>query len=211
MLAAAAASSSGFVLAPAFVDADGNVTREYGSLAAMQRDALRWTLPRDPEDDGGLGGSLTFAIDPMLCARLDFRDRVGPIAFNGCNDVTFTTYRVFDTWADNHRSLRFVDVSRFCEQTHQCAGAEFVLTAATDDEDAELRGEAATVRLRGAPGAPLWTTADAAGDGRAISNATVVFSAGPPVQQRFARRGSALLGAIGRRFSGQVEMGVGVV
>ena len=56
MLAAAAASSSGFVLAPAFVDADGNVTREYGSLAAMQRDALRWTLPRDPEDDGGLGG-----------------------------------------------------------------------------------------------------------------------------------------------------------
>ena len=47
MLAAAAASSSGFVLAPAFVDADGNVTREYGSLAAMQRDALRWTLPRD--------------------------------------------------------------------------------------------------------------------------------------------------------------------
>ena len=35
MLAAAAASSTGFVLAPAFVDADGNVTREYGSLAAM--------------------------------------------------------------------------------------------------------------------------------------------------------------------------------
>ena len=34
---------------------------------------------------------------------------------------------------------------------------------------------------------------------------------GPPVQQSFARRGSALLGAIGRRFSGQVEMGVGVV
>ena len=146
MLAAATASSSGFVLAPAFVDADGNVTREYGSLAAMQRDALRWTLPRDPEDDGGLGGSLTFAIDPMLCARLDFRDRVGPIAFIGCNDVTFTTYRVFDTWE----------------------GGSF---SAPDDESDE----------------------------------------GPPVQQSFARRGSALLGAIGRRFSGQVEMGVGVV
>ena len=34
---------------------------------------------------------------------------------------------------------------------------------------------------------------------------------GPPVQQSFARRGSALLGAIGRRFSGQVEMGGGVM
>ena len=96
MLAAAAASSSGFVLAPAFVDADGNVTREYGSLEAMQRDALRWTLPQ------------------ML------------------KQGSFS---------------------------------------APDDESDE----------------------------------------GPPVQQSFARRGSALLGAIGRRFSGQVEMGGGVV
>ena len=33
----------------------------------------------------------------------------------------------------------------------------------------------------------------------------------PAFVQSFARRGSALLGAIGRRFSGQVEMGGGVV
>ena len=37
------------------------------------------------------------------------------------------------------------------------------------------------------------------------------FVLAPAFVQSFARRGSALLGAIGRRFSGQVEMGGGVV
>ena len=77
-----------------------------------------WTFPRDPLDTRGLGGSITWALDPSMCAHLMPRMREGywTQTFVGCPMIKASIQRALDAWAINHHFISFTDVSAQCDE-----------------------------------------------------------------------------------------------
>ena len=81
-----------------------------------------WSMPSDESDSSniGLGGGITYAWDPQLCAQLLPRfsedDGFG-IDFIKCEDIRAAVNRAFSSWTYNHPALNFVDVTEYprCE------------------------------------------------------------------------------------------------
>ena len=84
-----------------------------------------WTLPSDPTDSAGLGGGITYAIEPGFCERILTRFREQSrgtwakvfnlgVTFVDCRSIADAIARAFATWASNHAFVNFKDVSAIC-------------------------------------------------------------------------------------------------
>ena len=71
----------------------------------------------------GLGGGITWAWDPELCAPLlaRFREDIAGVQFITCDDAQAAVARAFSKWSDNNRHLRFIDVTSECRKLGWCA------------------------------------------------------------------------------------------
>lgn len=104
------------------------------SIARQQSLGYLWSLPYDPIDTRGLGGSVTWAWDESLCERMLplIKDDFWAIQLVNCATMKETMHRAFDTWAMNHRHIKFTDVSDRCAEAGQlnknCTIAEIWVT-----------------------------------------------------------------------------------
>ena len=102
-----------------------------------------WTQPADFSDDAGLGGGITYALDPALCSTIlpQFKEEAAEsmlsfsnfgVTFVDCTEITDAFMRAFAMWASNHRVLHFVDVSAACTAEGlgaNCTKTEVYITA----------------------------------------------------------------------------------
>lgn len=118
-----------------------------------------WSLPALAADSSGLGGGITYAIDPSFCTMMLARFREQPFTwweailnmgftFVDCAEISDAIGRAFNTWAANHQAISFKDVSSVCAAggwaSNDCTLAEVSVTA-TVPRDAEEAGRAAWV------------------------------------------------------------------
>lgn len=76
-----------------------------------------WTMPKNPLDQTGLGGGLTYNWDSNLCNLLlpHFGERyVWGLEFVACKDLRASVARAFSSWVDNHPLIHFHDVTERC-------------------------------------------------------------------------------------------------
>ena len=117
---------------------EGSLTAWTGpSSFRLDTVAMRWSLPSESTSDEALGGGITFALHKDLCTRLiDIFPEQGYEAklfgdfFLNCEDLRNTIKRAMDTWAINHKSINFVDVTERCAtvtSTDSCAAAELFI------------------------------------------------------------------------------------
>ena len=95
------------ILAPAWVPSEFN---------------YRWSLPSDPLSDEGLGGGITWALDPSFCDTMlpSFHEDAPTTRyyrFVDCKEIKDAFIRAFATWSANHKQIRFLDVSTECERS----------------------------------------------------------------------------------------------
>ena len=104
-----------------------------------------WSMPTASNDEAGLGGGITFAIDDKLCERLLVRFREQSqdtwaavmnlgIKFVDCAEIYDAINRAFGTWSANHKLLQFKDVTEPCRRAGQpnatdCLHAEVAIDA----------------------------------------------------------------------------------
>ena len=106
-----------------------------GDLHIQQRMGYIWTMPKDVDDDSGLGGGITWQWDPGLCDALlhTFSEDFFFIDFITCDDLKGAMHRAFASWSDNHKNINFVDVTEECRAIGQdyqgCELAEVWVTA----------------------------------------------------------------------------------
>lgn len=64
----------------------------------------------------GLGSSITYARDTALCGTIGplFGDDLWGFDFSPCDEITAALRSAFDSWADNHPRISFVDVTNEC-------------------------------------------------------------------------------------------------
>ena len=79
----------------------------------------RWSLPSDPLSDEGLGGGITWALDPSFCDTMlpSFHEDAPTTRyyrFVDCKEIKDAFIRAFATWSANHKQIRFHDVSTEC-------------------------------------------------------------------------------------------------
>ena len=87
------------------------------AVEPVQRLGYLWTSPAESASERGMGGGLTWAIDPNLCENLLSSFQEQPflgISFVTCREIQAALHRGFSAWADNSAKLRFVDVSKEC-------------------------------------------------------------------------------------------------
>lgn len=98
-----------------------------------------WTLPSDPLDERGLGASITYAIDPALCAELLPRVAEGfwTNSFVDCGVLERSISRAFAAFADNHPHISFTDVSHAASPA-AVANAEILLTVRAPNASAAI-------------------------------------------------------------------------
>jgi hypothetical protein len=104
------AGAHGFVLMPA--NATG---RTAGDLTKLTRFAYRWTMPEDTASNEGLGGGLSWVLDPSFCDKMLSRFPEGHASWVGiqfvtCNDILDAFARGFATWEANHKHVQFRDI-----------------------------------------------------------------------------------------------------
>jgi len=98
---------------------------------------LRWSMPSDSRDTSGLGGGLTFAVEPDFCSKLmpHFNDR----RWIDCEMVDDAIHRAFASWSANHQMVSFVNVSSHCAndvavvQCREAYGCEQMSGSAQDN------------------------------------------------------------------------------
>ena len=75
-----------------------------------------WTYPPTSNDKEGLGGGLTFSMDPNLCAALmpQFSEDFLGVTFATCDNIRASLRRAFTSWADNHPVIAFHDLTEEC-------------------------------------------------------------------------------------------------
>ena len=63
---------------------------------------FRWTMPADFADESGLGGGLSYAMEPDFCAKMmgHFSDR----DWITCGSINSAIHRAFESWAANHQA-----------------------------------------------------------------------------------------------------------
>ena len=99
-----------------------------------------WSQPADFSDDAGLGGGITYALDPALCSTIlpQFKEEAAEsmlsfsnfgVTFVDCTEITDAFMRAFAMWASNHRVLHFVEVSAACAAEGLGAKTEVYITA----------------------------------------------------------------------------------
>jgi len=84
-----------------------------------------WHSPENVADTRGLGGGITWAFNPALCALLEpvfQEDIIGWNTFVDCRDFHSAIARAFDKWSANNRYIKFLDVSNECETLGQNYG-----------------------------------------------------------------------------------------
>jgi len=95
-----------------------------------------WTFPESPNDDTGLGGGITYALDPKLCDDMlpRFMEDIWFIPFLNCGDLEDAFTRGLEAWSKNHPLISFVDVSEECKQQDvtPCPLAEVWVTASDE-------------------------------------------------------------------------------
>jgi len=108
-----------------------------------------WTYPESSDDETGLGGGITWAWDPKLCALLlsNFRETIPFANLVTCNDFKAAIARAFDKWAANTRFIKFIDVSQECAKLGMDYGPP------TDE-----RSQASKYPHGGCPLAKIWIT-----------------------------------------------------
>ena len=103
-----------------------------------------WSFPEEPLSQDGLGGGITWALDPSFCDEMlpKFSEGRDPTAqllgahFLTCSDLRHAITSAFHTWAMNHESLAFRDVTDQCfsdpiVNATGCAEPEIVIRAYT--------------------------------------------------------------------------------
>jgi hypothetical protein len=68
----------------------------------------------------GLGGGITWAWDPTLCAALDPLFNEDPWGFDlvDCAGYRAAVNRAFNNWAGNNRFIKFIDVTQECDKLY---------------------------------------------------------------------------------------------
>ena len=112
-----------------------------------------WVSPSAAFDGRGLGGSISWAMDPALCDTLlpHVREEVWAVSFVTCADVANAMSRAFAAWSVNHPLLSFTDVSTLCAgyappastDAWSCPHAEIVITMRTNTTGGPTSGPAA--------------------------------------------------------------------
>lgn len=114
-----------------------------------QEHRVAWALPEDTQESHGLGGGITYAIDPLFCDELlpqfkEESDSSWSTAVNfgltvvNCAEITDALTRAFNTWASNHKLIAFIDVSDACRAQGagvNCSHAELYISAQQPKED----------------------------------------------------------------------------
>ena len=103
--------------APAFVLMPANVTgRVNGDLSRLTNFAFRWDTPEQSSLNGGLGGGISWVLDPAFCDAMLPRFPEESVAggftgrFVSCTDIKDAFARGFATWSANHKHVRFRNV-----------------------------------------------------------------------------------------------------
>lgn len=118
-----------------------------------------WTFPEVTDDARGLGRGIAWAWDDAgLCGprgieRL-FHEDLFFYTLVGCADLQAAMHRAFNSWADNHPSINFIDVSDECRTlnggvlSRECELVEIWVTARTTEAERDGDGtlEAASAR-----------------------------------------------------------------
>jgi hypothetical protein len=76
--------------------------------------------PSGTEDLAGLGGGIAYAWDPNLCDALlpIFKERITFYPLIACSDLRMAMNRAFLAWSNNHRLIKFIDVTEECERRY---------------------------------------------------------------------------------------------
>ena len=93
-------------------------TRGQSARNAYESLGWLWSAPMVPHEARGLGQSITYAIDPMLCDALLPRiaESFWGASLVNCVALRATIARAFATWGDNHPAISFRDVSALCDE-----------------------------------------------------------------------------------------------
>ena len=101
----------------AFVLMPGNATgRVDGDLTELNHYVYRWSMPVDSGSNEGLGGGLSWVLDPKFCQGMLPQFPEGAksswmgYSFLTCNDILVALARGFATWEANHKHIQFRDV-----------------------------------------------------------------------------------------------------
>jgi hypothetical protein len=113
-------------------------TRGESTSSAFRSLGWLWHAPYDALDTRGLGGGITYAVDPALCSHLLPRVQDGAWAMQflaGCSDLRASIARGLSVWAVMHPLIAFTDVTHVCEASGElvagatsCTHAELFLT-----------------------------------------------------------------------------------
>lgn len=94
----------------------------------------RWGSPPFSNSSDGLGHGISWAVHPRFCDEImpRFPERsVFGVKFVSCDDLRTTISRAFSTWAMNHVSISFNDVTDECHADltsgRECASAELMI------------------------------------------------------------------------------------
>jgi hypothetical protein len=114
----------------AFVLMPANATgRAAGDLTLLNRYVYRWSMPVDTGSNEGLGGGLSWVLDPSFCEQMLPQFPEGAKSswmgydFVTCNDILVALARGFATWEANHKHIQFRDVA----DTEACANRSAAL------------------------------------------------------------------------------------
>lgn len=105
------------------------------SVPLIQRLGFFWSAPQVQSSASGLGGGITWAWDSTLCSKLLplFHETVFGYQLVTCETIKAAVHRGFASWADNHPTISFVDVTNECEAlgmlSPSCPLAELWVTA----------------------------------------------------------------------------------
>lgn len=115
-----------------------STSQQQRDAAASTLDQLRasngalnrvWNAPLEATNTEGLGGGLTFAYDPNICADLlpAFAESSGlwGVSFVNCDSITAAIRTAFASWSTNHPSLKFNDVTADCAMLGDTSGGPF--------------------------------------------------------------------------------------
>lgn len=88
-----------------------------GSAPLIQRLGFVWSLPPVRASAEGLGGGIAWAWDSSLCDALlpRFHEDLLGFRFVNCQTLQAAVHRGFASWADNHPTISFIDVTDQCE------------------------------------------------------------------------------------------------
>ena len=105
------------------------------NVPLLQRLGFIWNLPGDPASSEGLGGGIAWAFDVALCDKLRprFHETLLWFDFITCDVLKAAVHRGFASWADNHPSVSFIDVTEEClalgQPNRSCPLIELWVTA----------------------------------------------------------------------------------